>query len=132
MRVLSICSLFAAVAVALAADVVPRGESARRVEVRDLTFDGTRVSGLLVNRTVEEVSDVRLLVSERFLWKDEMHPGPNDPSRAMTFTVPGPLAPGGTLPFEQPMPPRPARTDGRFVLDISVLGLAQRPIVPGS
>jgi hypothetical protein len=118
------------VATALAGDVVPRGESARRVEVRDLTFDGTQVSGVLVNHTDEEVSDVRLIVGDRFLWTDEMHPGPNDPSRGMAFIVAGPLAPGGTLVFSQPMPPRPPRSDGRFVLEISVMGLAQRPLAP--
>jgi hypothetical protein len=125
---LSIVMLVAGVSTAFAASVVSRGESARRVEVRDLAFDGTRLSGVLVNRTDEEVSNVRLLVSDRFLWADEMHPGPDDPSRGMAFIVAGPLAPRAAMPFSQPMPPRPPRADGRFVLEISVMGLAQRPL----
>jgi hypothetical protein len=125
---LSIVMLVAGVSAAFAGGVVSRGESASRVEVRDLAFDGARVSGLLVNHTAEEVSDVRLMVSDRFLWADEMNPGPNDPSRGMPFTVAGPIPPGGTLPFSQPMPPRPPRHDGRFVLEVSVMGLAQRPL----
>jgi len=130
MRILSMLVPLVLMSAAASADLVRSGESASRVEVRDVGLNGGRLAGVLVNRTDDEVSDVRLLASDRFLWRNEMHPGPDDPSRGMAFTVAGPIPPGGTVPFSQPMPPRPRRDDGRFMLDVTVVGLKQQPRDP--
>lgn len=113
---------------AWAAELVPPGTSAARVQVTKIEHAGGTIRGELVNETGQEVSDVRLLITETFYWTDERHPGPDDPSDGRVVTIPGAIPPGGRLEFSTPFRPRPARDDGRFALRIQVLGMKQRPI----
>lgn len=93
------------------------------VQVTSTTFDGTNVSGTLINRGNDEVRDIRLLVDIAFLWNDETKPGDANPGRAVVFTVAGPLPAQGRLNFDlHPEPPLEDRTDGRYQPKARVIG----------
>jgi hypothetical protein len=111
--------------VARAATVEIADDEARNaVAVADVARRGDSVVGTLVNRSGDEVRDVRLLIDVAFLWANEMKPGEDSPGRSTVMTVAGPLPPHGRLAFEfTPNPPLPARTDGRYAdPQVHVLG----------
>ena len=114
-----------------AGDTAPRERIApldRTVRVEDVRTSGDEVSGRIVNESDDEVSNVRLLVSDHFLWNNERHPGTESPSDAHTVTVPGPIAPHGQAAFTFRRPsPLPDRRDGRFVTDVTALEATERP-----
>ncbi len=99
------------------------GEVDPRVEVTDAVLTTGSVKGHFRNRSADEIRDIRVLIDLEFLWKDELHPGEDNPGRSVVLTVPGPLPPHGTLAFElQPNPPLPTRDDGRFRAKVHVMG----------
>ena len=76
--------------------------------------DGT-VSGVIRNKSPNTVRDVQLFIRYEFLWKNEFHPGKDDPSAGFYQTISGDIAPGGSLPFKfTPSPSLPNRSDGTF------------------
>jgi hypothetical protein len=99
------------------------GEADSRIEVADVALVNGAVKGHLKNRGGDEIRDMRLLIDMAFLWRDELHPGEDNPGRSVVLTVAGPLPPHGTLTFElQPNPPLPTRDDGRFEAKAHVMG----------
>jgi hypothetical protein len=50
------------------------------VRVEDVQSDDATVRGRLVNETNDALENVRLIVADQFLWRNERHPG--DDSRA--------------------------------------------------
>jgi hypothetical protein len=96
------------------------------VVVRDVTTRDGVVSGVLLNRSLGRVRDVRLLIRHTWLWEDELHPGDDSPSRAGYDTVSDEIAPGGQVQFTyRPVPPLPERDDGRFETSVEVVGYTQ-------
>jgi hypothetical protein len=56
-------------------------------------------------------------------WKDEFHPGKDDPGRAAYLTIDREIPPGKSAPFNyKPSPPLPARNDGSFDISVKVVG----------
>ena len=111
--------------------VLDKGGISRRVSVRDVRLEGPDIVIDLVNHTDRSVTDVRLLVADSFLWKDEMHPGDDDPSRATTLLVPGPIQPNERLTVRAELPPLPVRSDGKFETRVEIVGIVEeRP--PGA
>jgi hypothetical protein len=89
------------------------------VRVEGVRTMGDEVQGRIVNQTGDQLEDVRLLVSDQFLWRNERHPGEDSPSEAHAVTVPGPIPPHGTATFSFRRPsPLPDRRDGQFVTDV--------------
>jgi hypothetical protein len=81
-----------------------------KVSVQDET-----VTGEIRNQWNNTVRDVQLSIRYEFLWKNEFHPGKDDPSAVFYQPVSGDIAPGGSLPFKfTPSPELPKRSDGRF------------------
>ena len=73
--------------------------------------------------------DVQLLIRYVWLWKNEFHPGEDDPGLSVYHTVEGELPPGKSKPITyQPSPPLPARADGYFEAIVSVAGFTE--IIP--
>jgi hypothetical protein len=107
---------------------IGRGEIATMVRVDGVRRDGAAVRLRLVNLTSDRLENVRMLVTESFRWKDETHPGEDDPSRAEIFTVAEPIAPGATRDVTVTMPAPPARKDGWFVLGATAVGLDTYPV----
>jgi len=76
--------------------------------------DGT-VTGVIRNKSPNTVRDAELFIRYTFLWKNEFHPGKDNPSATFFPTVSGDIAPGGSLPFQfTPSPPLAKRSDGKL------------------
>lgn len=123
-----VAGLVLATAFALAA--MARAETiasdASIVAVRDLKTNAAQVSGVLVNQSARLVREVRLVIRYAWLWNDERHPGYDNPGRAVNYTVPGDIPPGGSLPFAyRPDSPLPSRSDGHFQTSVDVVGYTE-------
>jgi hypothetical protein len=107
--------------------VVPDDRVSGSVALRDVEVNGGDVSGVLVNTTSgKDVRDVELLIRYDWLWKNEFRPGEDSPSRAVYFTVPARIPPGGQAAFTYRVdPPLPVRSDGRFQTSVEVSGLVE-------
>ena len=105
--------------------------SALAIEKLGVQGDGT-VTGEIRNNSKNTVRDVQLFIRYTFLWKNEFHPGKDNPSAVFFPTVSGDIAPGGSLPFQfSPSPPLPKRSDGKFERpSVAVGGFTQ--VVPQS
>lgn len=97
------------------------------VKLEGVRFEGGNVRGTIVNTSSTEIGDVQLLIRYVWLWKDERHPGDDNPGRSEYHVVSETIAPGDSATFEKtPVPPLPlARTDGRFQAEVSVVGFTQ-------
>jgi hypothetical protein len=108
--------------------LVPQTGITRVVEVRDVTADAASVSGRLVNLSDKMVFNMKLSVSDTFLWTNERHPGSNDPSQTGTYELAQAIPPNGSAPFMiQRTTALPTRGDGQFETKVQVMALSQRP-----
>jgi hypothetical protein len=88
------------------------------------------VSGELVNYTKQTLREVRLQILYSWRWKDEHHPGKDDPGRAAYYLLDQEIPPGQTVRFNyKPSPPLASREDGQFDISVKVVGFAQ--VFPG-
>jgi len=135
MRVFDACLRFGtALSLALSAVAVqaqaPSLASSEQVEqtavVRDIRVTGSSVSGVVVNHSPRLLRDVRVIVRHTWHWKNERHPGDDNPGRAEELVIPGEASPRGTLPFTYALnQPLPQRNDGRFVTSAEVIGFTE-------
>lgn len=121
---LSLVALAAAGARAIDTEIVPAG-GIDEVRIADVRSAGEVVSGTIENRSDARITNLELMVSDTFRWKNERHPGDDDPSRGTKAVVPGPIPPRGSLTFRIERPAPPERRDGTFVTDVKVLGLTK-------
>jgi hypothetical protein len=105
------------------------------VELEGVKFLKTdqEISGIVHNRGDQELRDVRLLIRYSYQWPNEYKPGDASPSRAVFYTVPGAIPPGGRVEFRYrptpgDLPPTPAAFDAR----VEVVGFLEvgRPAEP--
>jgi hypothetical protein len=131
-----LCStLVVAIIAALTLTILPTAKSAtllgpdqaaQIVTVRNVTEKNGEVRGELVNNSRQTLRDIELQILYSWRWKNEFHPGTDDPGRAVYFTVKKELPPGKSEQFEyRPSPPLSARTDGYFDVTVKVVGFAQ-------
>jgi len=94
------------------------------VAVRDVRVrDGGVVSGLIVNDAATPLRDIKLLIRYQWVWKDERHPGRNNPGRVAYHTVYNEIPPEVSVNFTyRPNPPLPDRQDGHFETSVEVVG----------
>jgi hypothetical protein len=108
--------------------LVPQTRITSVVEVRDVTGDAASVSGRLVNLSDKMVSNMKLSVSDTFLWTNKRHPGSNDPSQTETYNLAQEIPPNGSAPFTvQRTTALPTRGDGQFVTKVQVMALTEKP-----
>jgi hypothetical protein len=110
-----------------AQNVASQQQAASVLAIENLAvLDGT-LSGAIRNKSPNTVRDVQLFVRYTWLWANEFRPGKDNPSEAFYQTVPGDIAPGGSMPFKfTPSPPLPRRSGGRFAQPtVSVAGFTQ-------
>jgi hypothetical protein len=106
--------------------VVPNERVTESVALRDVTVDGGIVSGVLTNTSGKALRDVQLLIRYDWLWRNEFRPGEDNPSRAVYYTVPGDIPPGGQTKFTyRADPPLPERSDGHFNTSVKVAGFVE-------
>ncbi len=96
------------------------------VVVADTAAEDSAVSGVLLNKSQHPIRDVALMIRYQWFWKNEFHPGSDNPGRATLYSVRGEIAPGGRMPFTyQVTPPLPSRTDGYFRTSVEVVGFSE-------
>lgn len=98
------------------------------VQVRDVQVLDGEIRGTLMNLTGDELRDVRLRVSDMFLWRNERHPGTDDMGRAEEFVVKGPIPPRGAIAFTAPHIPPPSRSDGYYRTSVDVTAATLQPL----
>jgi hypothetical protein len=110
-----------------AQNVASQDQAGSVLTIENLSVQDGGVSGAIRNKSPNTVRDVQLFIRYTFLWKNEFHPGKDDPSAGFYQTVSGDIAPGGSLPFNfSPSPPLPRRSDGRFERpSVSIAGFTQ-------
>jgi hypothetical protein len=130
-KLLALMALFAGVpiwlttlpptAVSATPQLVEKADDVVLQNVR-ISKDG-EVSGEVVNNFKQTIRDVELQILFSWRWKDEFHPGKDDPGRAAYLTIDREIPPGKSAPFNyKPSPPLPARNDGSFDISVKVVG----------
>ena len=106
--------------------VLTTQEASRGLVLGNVTAQDGVVSGEIRNNSANLVRDVQLLIRYVWLWKNEFHPGKDDPTRSVYYNVPGEIPPRDTTRFQYtPSSPLPKRTDGHFMIGVSVAGFTQ-------
>src|SRR6516164_5658163 len=57
------------------------------VAIENVRSNDVDVRGTVVNRTGDQLENVRLIVADKFLWHNERHPGENSPGDAHDVVV---------------------------------------------
>jgi hypothetical protein len=84
------------------------------------------VTGEVVNNSQQTVRDVVLEIRYSWRWKNEFHPGADDPGSAAYYTINQAIPPGQSARFDyKPSSPLPVRQDGYFDTGASVAGFEQ-------
>jgi hypothetical protein len=109
-------------------ELVEAGQLDSVVRVRDVLVGSTEITGTIVNLTDDELRDVRLRVSDMFLWRNERRPGADDFSRAEEFLVRGPIPPRGAVAFTAPRSPLTPRSDGEYRTSVDVTSLTRQTV----
>lgn len=110
---LLVLALFATAAAGSDDELDPKAVS--KVTVQNVTLQGDAVSGVVSNTSPHTVRDVKLQITYAWLWKNERHPGTDNPGRTDWYTLAGEIPAGGTMPFTyRPASPLPKRNDGTF------------------
>jgi hypothetical protein len=116
---------------AISQTVLTQQEASRVLVLDNVTAKDGVVSGEIRNNSSNIVRDLQLLIRYTWLWNNEFKPGKDDPGRSVYYTVPGEIPPKGTMRFQYtPDPPLPKRTDGHFIVSVSVAGFMQ--VIPQS
>ena len=111
---------------AISQTVLTKQEASRVLVLSNVSAQEGVVSGEIRNNSSNIVRDVQLLIRYEWLWRNEFHPGTDDPGSSVYYNVPGEIPPGGTARFQYtPNPPLPKRTDGSFQISVSVAGFTE-------
>lgn len=114
---------------ALGSDETLDARAVSKVSARNVTLQGDAVSGVIANDSPHAVRDVKLEITYGWLWKNERHPGTDNPGRTDLYTLTGEIPAGGSMPFTyRPSSPLPTRSDGTFNASASVIGFTE--VVP--
>jgi hypothetical protein len=109
-----------------AATLLSADKAGETVSVRDVIIKNGEVSGEVVNKSPRSVRDVELLIRYTWIWKDEVHPGENDPGRSVYYTVDREIPPGQSVRFSyKPSTPLLSRGDGTFETTVSLAGFSE-------
>jgi len=129
-RALVIGFTLALAAASVSAQTVVSGkQSGESIEIRNLTFHNSVVSGEIVNRSRREVRNVELLIRHIWHWKNEFQPGSDELGTASYYTVERIIPVGAAIPFTYRQgATSSARTDGQYETVVSVAGFTE--VVP--
>ena len=120
----------AALSIAIIASTVKAAETlvthddvARVVRLENLSVQGDRVAGVIVNDSDRTIRGVALQIVYSWLWADEHRQGTDDPSFVATEVVHDDILPRGNLTFGYSYPSAlTSRADGRFLVDVRIMG----------
>lgn len=114
-------------------EVLSAGGMSDKIAVENLQWDGQSVRGNVVNRSGHYAQAVDVRITYNWLWRNEFHPGENNPGWATSIQLAEPLAPDASQAFVY-APPQPSaiRNDGAFRPTAQILGYTafDRPLQP--
>jgi len=91
-----------------------------------MSSEGGEVSGEIVNNSKQTLRDLQLQIIYSWRWKNETHPGKDDPGMARYHVLNREIPSGQTARFDyKPSPPLASREDGQFDISVKVVGFAQ-------
>jgi hypothetical protein len=91
-----------------------------------MSSEGGEVSGEVVNNSKQTLRDLQLQIVYSWRWKNEYHPGKDDPGMARYHVLNREIPSGQTARFDyKPSPPLASREDGQFDISVKVVGFAQ-------
>lgn len=91
-----------------------------------MSSEGGEVSGEVVNNSKQTLRDLQLQIIYSWRWKNEYHPGKDDPGMARYHVLKREIPSGQTARFDyKPSPPLASREDGQFDISVKVVGFAQ-------
>ncbi len=91
-----------------------------------MSSEGGEVSGEVVNNSKQTLRDLQLQIIYSWRWKNEYHPGKDDPGMARYHFLNREIPSGQTARFDyKPSPPLASREDGQFDISVKVVGFAQ-------
>lgn len=101
--------------------------ASRVVNLRNvMSTKAGKVSGEVVNNSKQTLRDVQLQILYSWRWKDENHPGKDDPGKAIYHVLKQDIPAGQTVGFNyEPSPPFAAREDGQFDIGVKIAGFAE-------
>ena len=106
--------------------VLTTQEASRVLVLENVTGQDGVVSGEIRNNSASLARYVQVLIRYVWLWKNEFHPGKDDPSRSVYYDVPGEIPGRGMTRFQYaPSSPLPKRADGHFMVIVSVACFTQ-------
>ena len=113
----------AGVTTANGAVVIEGNEVDRIATLRNVSITKGEISGEVVNNLRDTLRDVVLEIKYSWRWRNEFHPGTDDPGRTVYYNLVKEIAPGGSARFDyKPSPPLTERGDGAFVIDVKIAG----------
>ena len=108
---------------AAADELVSTNTLATRVAVQGVSLQDGVVRGQVVNLSDERIENLRLAVTWIWHWKNERHPGADEPGSLEFLVVPA-VAPHAAVDFSvSPAHPLPTRSDGWMDVSVSAVGL---------
>jgi hypothetical protein len=99
----------------------------RVVNLRNvMSTEAGKVSGEVVNNSKQTLRDVRLQILYSWRWKDETHPGKDDPGKGIYHVLKQDIPAGQIVRFNyEPSPPFAVREDGQFDISVMIAGFAE-------
>ncbi len=108
---------------AQADELVSTRTLAEMVAVQGVSLQDGVVTGQVVNLSDQRIENLRLAVTYIWHWKNERHPGADEPGSLEFLVVPA-VAPHAAVDFTvPPAHPLPSRTDGWMDVSVSAVGL---------
>lgn len=114
------------VSTASAVNVVPADEVDAIITLEDMADTETGMTGTVTNHGDVPVTEIKVLVSYGWLWKDDRRTDEASPGWTETHTLPLRLEAGQSEPFAIAHErARPQRDDGELILSYKVLGFTR-------
>jgi hypothetical protein len=103
--------------------VLSSQEASRALKFEKLDVNGSKISGVIANKTPHTIKDVQLMVQYHWLWQNERNPGEDSPGRTIMIPLNEQLEPGESHSFSYtPQFSLPSRDDGYFMPEVDVAG----------
>jgi hypothetical protein len=110
----------------IAERVTSNREVVETVTLDNVTIRDGNVTATLVNHSRYALRGIKVLVRHAWLWRNEQHPGADNPARAVYYVHPTDLPSGERAAFTyRPSPPLPDRSDGRFTTTVEIVGFEE-------
>jgi len=93
--------------------------------IRDCRMEPTQIRCDVVNGSRAELRDVQIAVRREYRWRNEFHPGDDNPGWSAVLALRESIPPGGSVTFTYPGSFAETRSDGDFRTSVEVIGYTE-------